>query len=75
MTATNETKSCPYCQSDISSAATRCPHCAGEMRHCWKCRQVVGLTTKQKFVGWMRGGTKTQYRCMTCNEVLDGPRF
>jgi len=34
-----------------------------------------GMTSKQKFVGFARGGMKTQYRCMGCMRVLDGPRF
>ena len=26
------TKKCPYCQSDIPVAATRCPHCTSELK-------------------------------------------
>ena len=26
------TKKCPYCQSDIPLAATRCPHCTSELK-------------------------------------------
>ena len=26
------TKKCPYCQSDIPIAATRCPHCTSELK-------------------------------------------
>ena len=25
------TKKCPYCQSDIPIAATRCPHCTSQL--------------------------------------------
>ena len=55
--------------------AKRCPHCAGEFMFCPKDSRLVGLTGKQKFVGLVRGGTKTQRKCMHCGKVLDGPRF
>lgn len=38
-------------------------------------KRWVGLVSHQKFVGFVRGGMKTQYRCELCNKVLDGPRF
>jgi hypothetical protein len=66
---------CPYCKSEIHADATRCPSCSGEMRFCPACQANVGLDSKQKFVGFVRGGTKTQYRCKQCARVLDGPRF
>lgn len=69
------TRACPYCNEPISTGATRCKHCAGEMRACPACGDIVGLTTKQKFVGLARGGMKVQSRCMRCNRVLDGPRI
>lgn len=69
------TRSCDYCTSEIPEQATRCPQCSGEFRRCPAEGRLVGMTTKQKFVGVLRGGTKTQYRCMHCDRVLDGPRF
>jgi len=69
------TVACPYCVEPIDEAATRCKHCAGELRHCPNCGRNVGLTTKQKFVGVLRGGMKVQSRCVNCGKVLDGPRF
>lgn len=33
------------------------------------------MTSRQTFVGVLRGGMMTQYRCMICGKVLDGPRF
>jgi hypothetical protein len=70
-----ETRTCDYCTLEIPGAATRCPNCAGEFKFCPTDKRMVGMTIKQKFVGFARGGTKTQYRCMHCNRVLDGPRF
>jgi hypothetical protein len=66
---------CPYCTLDIARKASRCPHCAGELRWCARCGEHVAMTSKQKFVGVLRGGMKTQYRCAKCGTVLDGPRF
>lgn len=74
-TAGPATRACDYCTREISAAATRCPHCAGEFRYCPTDKRYVGLTSKQKFVGLMRGGHQTQYRCISCDRVLDGPRF
>lgn len=68
-------RACPYCRASIAQDALRCQHCAGELKYCPGCRSVVGMTAKQKFVGMARGGMKTQYRCMTCGRVLDGPRW
>jgi len=65
---------CPYCQNGIHPEATRCVHCGGEGRYCKRCKKAQGMTIKQKFVGIARGGTKTQFRCMGCGAVLDGPR-
>lgn len=66
---------CLYCMSEIHPQSTRCPHCAGEFRFCPTCQQIVGLNSRQKFVGWVRGGMKTQYRWQQCNLVLHGPRW
>lgn len=66
---------CPYCFGEIHDHATRCVHCAGELRVCRRCGKPVGVVAHQKFVGLMRGGMKTQYRCQDCGLVLDGPRF
>lgn len=66
---------CPYCHSGIHPDASRCPSCSGELKFCSSCREHVGVTSKQKFVGMARGGMKTQYRCMKCGRVVDGPRF
>lgn len=37
-------KNCRYCQTEISNAAKRCPHCAGDLRK-WPARHkiIVGL--------------------------------
>lgn len=69
------TVACPYCSVSIADTAIRCPHCGGEQRYCPTCNDLVGVWSKQKFVGLARGGTKTQYRCLRCNRVLDGPRW
>jgi len=70
-----ETRQCPYCTSQISRDALRCAHCSGELKWCSRCKELVGMTSKQKFVGLARGGMKAQYRCMKCAKTLDGPRF
>lgn len=70
-----DTNACDYCTTQIPAGATRCPQCAGQFYFCPTDKRHVGVTSKQKFVGLMRGGTKTQYRCMHCGRVLDGPRF
>ena len=69
------TRACPYCAATINAAALRCGSCAGELKYCKSCGQNVGMTSKQKFVGLIRGGMKTQFRCMKCDRVLDGPRM
>lgn len=66
---------CPYCHSAIHPDASRCPACSGELKYCRSCGKHRGVTSKQKFVGLARGGMKTQYRCMVCGRVVDGPRF
>lgn len=68
-------RSCAYCQTLINKNAHRCPACGGDFKHCSRCGSLQGMTSHQKFVGIVRGGTKTQYRCMTCTKTLDGPRF
>jgi hypothetical protein len=73
--ATADTRPCPYCTSPIARKALRCGSCAGELKFCRTCRMPMGMTSKQKFVGIVRGGMKTQYRCMKCRHILDGPRF
>ena len=73
--ATSETRTCGYCTSEIPAKATRCPNCAGEFKWCAHCKEFVATTGRQKFVGLLRGGTKTQYRCTRCKRVVDGPRF
>lgn len=70
-----ETRPCPYCHSPMAVDASRCPSCAGELRDCPRCKQKVATVSKQKFVGVVRGGMKTQVRCATCNTILDGPRW
>lgn len=70
-----EIRACPYCFAEIDKRALRCPHCSGELRACQRCGENVGFVTRQKFVGLLRGGMKTQLRCMTCDLVLDGPRW
>lgn len=72
---TTETRDCPYCFEQIPEEATRCKHCAGKLWPCPKCLDNVGVVTKQKFVGLLRGGTKEQRRCMDCGTVVDGPRW
>jgi hypothetical protein len=72
---TGSTLPCPYCKSSMPETAVRCPSCGGEQRYCKRCDDLVGVWSKQKFVGLARGGTKTQYRCMNCNTVVDGPRW
>lgn len=69
------TRPCPYCTQPMGDLSTRCPSCAGELRVCPRCNDLVGMDHSEKFVGLLRGGTKTQYRCMECGKVLDGPRF
>lgn len=69
------TTECPYCFEVVAEHATRCKHCAGDIRNCPDCGKNVRVTIKQKFVGVLRGGTKTQVRCMECDAVLEGPRF
>lgn len=59
----------------ISDQATRCPNCAGEFRYCPHDKRLIGVKSKSKFVGLLRGGTQVQLRCMSCDRVLDGPRF
>lgn len=66
---------CPYCRSSISAEAARCSQCAGDLLWCKRCNARVGVVDKQKFVGLARGGTKTRRSCMTCNAILDGPRW
>lgn len=73
--ATGETRPCPYCHTAMNVDARRCPHCSGELLDCPRCRTLVGTTSKQKFVGALRGGMKTQVRCAVCSTVLDGPRW
>lgn len=68
-------RDCPYCFGTIDALATRCKHCAGELRYCRRCGDNVGVTTKEKFVGLFRGGHQTQYRCMRCDRVVAGPRM
>lgn len=68
-------KQCPYCQSQMPQDAIRCQACGGELSWCPNCKDGVGTSHKEKFVGVLRGGIKTQYRCMRCGKVLDGPRF
>jgi hypothetical protein len=70
-----DTRPCPYCTTPIARKALRCASCGGELKFCRGCAMPMGMTSKQKFVGLARGGMKTQYRCMKCNRVLDGPRF
>lgn len=72
---TAATRTCDYCRSEIAAEATRCPHCAGEFRYCRTDGRLVGVTAKEKFVGLLRGGKKTQLRCVICGDVLEGPRF
>lgn len=72
---TTSMRQCPYCTEDIPAAALRCRHCAGELRYCPRCEGKVGVVARQKFVGMLRGGMKTQLRCMKCGRVLDGPRL
>lgn len=70
-----ETIECAYCTRSISSVALRCEHCGGDFRYCKRCDDLVGVTSRQKFVGLLRGGTKTQYNCIDCGYTLDGPRW
>jgi hypothetical protein len=74
-TTDTATEECPYCFTGIHPQATRCPSCGGERRFCPQCQSLQGMTSKQKFVGLVRGGTKTRFNCMGCNSVLDGPRW
>lgn len=69
------TRNCDYCTTEIPAQATRCPSCAGEFRYCPNDKRLVGTTSRQKFVGLLRGGMKTQFRCTHCDRVLDGPTF
>ncbi|MGH2895364.1 MAG: DUF2510 domain-containing protein [Solirubrobacteraceae bacterium] len=66
---------CPYCTAPMPVQATRCPTCTGELRHRRYCGGPMGVATRQKFVGMVRGGMKTQSRCLGCNRILDGPRW
>ena len=66
---------CPYCQASMQGPATRCASCSGELKHCPECKTLVGMSSKQKFVGVLRGGMKTQYKCLRCRRTLDGPIF
>jgi hypothetical protein len=70
-TPVHGTRPCPYCRTPIHQEARRCQACAGDLRYCSNCKANVGMTSKQKFVGIVRGGTKTQYRCM---KLRQGPR-
>lgn len=69
------TAECPYCFGSINPKATRCPHCAGEFMYCPKCKANRAITTKNKFVGVLRGGHKPQHSCAVCRRVLAGPRM
>ena len=71
----SSSRPCPYRAEPIAREALRCRHCAGELRHCSQCQTTVGTVARQKFVGLVRGGMKTQLSCLQCGKVLDGPRF
>jgi hypothetical protein len=73
--ADDSTVPCPYCRRDIAADAFRCPSCGGEQRYCHRCKDFVGVSSHEKFVGLVRGGMRTQLRCLNCNKVVDGPRF
>jgi hypothetical protein len=70
-----DSRPCPYCTTAIPREAMRCTSCNGVIKYCPLCRQNVGVTTRQKFVGLPRGVSQTQYRCIRCGRVVDGPRF
>jgi hypothetical protein len=71
----DSTLPCPYCRREIAADAFRCWNCGGEQRYCPRCEDFVGVSSHQKFVGMLRGGMKTQLRCLNCDRVVDGPRF
>lgn len=72
---TAPTRACPYCFNQIAEQATRCQHCSGVLAWCKKCKGMMPVTTKRKWVGIARGGTQDQHRCRQCNKVLEGPRL
>jgi hypothetical protein len=51
------------------------PQLRRAQRYCSRCEDFVGVTSHEKSVGLIRGGVKTQLRCLNCNKVVDGPRF
>lgn len=72
---TAETRACDYCTTQIPAQAIRCPSCAGEFRHCPTDQRLVGVKSKEVFVGLLRGGKKTRVSCLSCGRVLEGPRI
>lgn len=71
----SDTRSCGYCTSEIPAAALRCPQCAGEFHNCPRCKQLVAVKTKDKFVGLLRGGTQKVAHCLQCGKQVAGPRM
>jgi DNA-directed RNA polymerase subunit RPC12/RpoP len=63
---------CPYCFEPIHKDATRCNHCSGEILFCPRCGKKVGITTKRRWVGVLRGGTRDVKNCVRCGKRLAG---
>ena len=66
---------CPYCSEGITKTSTRCKHCSGELIHCPRCNKNVAVVSKEKLVGFVRGGTNTIQKCRDCGKQLTGPRW
>lgn len=73
--ATGDTRECGYCTSTIPASALRCPQCSGEFHHCPHCKELVAVSTRQKFVGLVRGGRTPVVDCLRCGKQLTGPRW
>ena len=73
--ATDETRECGYCTSEIPASALRCPKCSGEFHHCPRCKQLVAVSTRQKTVGLARGGRTAVAHCLRCGKQVAGPRW
>lgn len=65
---------CPHCRMQIAAGATRCPHCAGEIRQCPSCGPTA-VNVQEKWKGALRGGKQIVVTCRRCRKVLEGTRW
>lgn len=66
---------CDYCHEQVPGDSRRCKHCGGELYPCKRCRRRVGVETRRKWVGFLRGGSQDVKRCLHCGSHLHGPRW